>query len=108
MMTLFDEYPAPDQPPPKTTVCCETWMAFCEERQAHGAEVSGPWKLVHALSHGRVPFTLSAFAEIAGTTGFAALTVIEAAVEAGWINHAATEVRGDQTELFVGALPRRR
>jgi hypothetical protein len=94
---------APDvEPKPKKPSCCEGLVAPV----AVPAKV---WTLVHALCHGRTPFTLEALALVADCSEHQARLAIRGAGQRDWLHPVWPEpYMTDPKPMWVGCLPNRR
>ena len=104
--TLFPEYPPVDKPKRRQVECCEAWVAFTDQYP----DPPVVYAVVHAFAHGRVPFTIDALAERAGTTERGSRGAIAIALDRGWVTpvHPEAYMHHPVLRAWIGTLPRRR
>lgn len=100
-MSLFDEYPA-------KAIAGRTPKVCCAGLDAPEDVTERLWQYVHDMSHGRVTFSPATLAALAGVDEGAAGVAIDKALAAEWLTPAAPEVPGDQSNIYVGRLARKR
>jgi hypothetical protein len=98
----------PEQYPDDATAA-EPKPSCCQNLVAPPGVPLRPWELMHAICHGRIPFTLDAFTLIADCTALQAKTAIRQAGQRDWLHRVWPEpYMVDPPEQWVGCLPKRR
>lgn len=79
--------------------CCVGWDEISPEEKAQW-----PWRALHELSHGRVPFSADTFSEIARVPRRTARDILSAARRVHWVVPSGAPA----DRIYFGQLPKKR